>query len=39
MGGGVLNNAEVHGDGQAVAGFGNDVQGDTAVDLQTWMAR
>ena len=33
LGGGVLNNAEVHGDGQAVAGMGNDVQGDTSVNL------
>jgi hypothetical protein len=33
LGGGVLNNAEVHGDGQAVAGMGNDVQGDTNVAL------
>jgi hypothetical protein len=33
LGGGVLNNAEVSGDGQAVAGMGNDVQGDTTVEM------
>ena len=33
LGGGVLNNAEVDGDGQAVAGFGNEVSGNTDVNL------
>jgi hypothetical protein len=34
VGDGELNNAEVDGEGQAVAGKGNDVADDTAVDIE-----